>query len=300
MMLQQFILSFLLTTVVPISAHTVALGNLAVVIRGEGVLSDDGNPIKAATSDLWCQARKDGEIQEITWARFIRTKDRKVIEAQIDPDNRRARLVFGEASAADSGKYRCEIRTKDGELVFGNMFAYSRPVVHTNSSDAMSISPSDPTLVIAPPLSSSRESTAHIRCPIYAYPHPEVVWYKDGMPIEPSAKIAQHKNSLEISALEDKDAGMYRCVASNEFPIYVDGPEQEFEVKIDRELKVGRNMGWLLPLIIILITLLLLFIIIYSCQAWKRYKADQYHVAERERQYRNVENQRLADNNKDY
>ncbi|RCN25412.1 hypothetical protein ANCCAN_28875, partial [Ancylostoma caninum] len=79
---------------------------------------------------------------------------------------------------------------------------------------------------------------------------------------------------------------MYRCVASNQFPIYVDGPEQEFEVKVDRELKISGDYGWLLPLIIILIILLLLFIIIYSCHAWKRYKADHYHVAERERNYR--------------
>ncbi|KHJ92371.1 hypothetical protein OESDEN_07743 [Oesophagostomum dentatum] len=99
--------------------------------------------------------------------------------------------------------------------------------------------------------------------------------------------------------MEDGDAGMYRCVASNQFPIYVDGPEQEFEVKVDRELKISGNYGWLLPLIIILVIILLLFIIIYSSLAWKRYKADQYNVAERERNLRNVENQRLADD-KDY
>ncbi|EYC12694.1 hypothetical protein Y032_0046g1367 [Ancylostoma ceylanicum] len=293
-MLLQFLLTFLVAVVLSISAHTVALGNLAVVIRGEGVLSTDENPIKAPTSDLWCQARKDGEIQPITWARFVRTKDRKVLDAQIDPDNRRARLVFGDASAADSGKYRCEIRIEDGELVFGNMFAYSRPVVHTNSSETMKVSPSDPTLVIAPPLSFAKDSTARIVCPIHAYPHPNVVWYKDGIPLEASAKIALHKNTLEISGLEDEDVGMYRCVASNEFPIYVDGPEQEFEVKVDREVKISGDYGWLLPLIIILIILLLLFIIIYSCHAWKRYKADHYHVAERERNYRNAEEQRLA------
>ncbi|KAK6754423.1 hypothetical protein RB195_013434 [Necator americanus] len=56
------------------------------------------------------------------------------------------------------------------------------------------------------------------------------------------------------------------------------------------------SYGWLLPLIVIFVILLLLFIIIYSCQACKRYKADQYHVAERERNYRNVEDQRLTDN----
>ncbi|VDL74660.1 unnamed protein product [Nippostrongylus brasiliensis] len=154
----------------------------------------------------------------------------------------------------------------------------TRPVVHTNSSDPMEVSASDPTLVTSKPLSFPRESTAQIVCPIYAYPHPHIVWYKD----EASAKVAFHKGAVEISGLEDSDAGMYRCVASNQFPIYVDGPEQEFEVKFDRELRIGAQYGWLLPLIIILIMLLLLFIIIYSCQACKRYRAKQYNVAERE------------------
>lgn len=105
----------------------------------------------------------------------------------------------------------------------------ARPVVHTNSSDPMEIAASDPTLVVAQPLSFSKESTAHLVCPVYAYPHPKIVWYKDGIPlgesccflmssfprlipviIEASAKVAFHKNAVEISGLEDTDAGMYR------------------------------------------------------------------------------------------
>ncbi|VDM57410.1 unnamed protein product [Angiostrongylus costaricensis] len=274
--------SFLVTGIVGISAHAVALGNLAVVIRGHGVLSTDEHPITAHTSDLWCQASKDGEIQPITWARFIRTKDKKVLKAHLDPDNRRARLIFGNVSVAQAGKYRCEIRTENGELVFGNMFAYSRPVVHVNSSDSATVSASDPTLVIAAHMSSLKGATALIVCPVNAYPHPYTVWYKDGIPLEVSPRVTFRKNSVEIKDLEDDDAGIYRCVASNQFPIYVDGPEQEFEVMFDRELRIGGNYGWVLPLIIILIIIALLFIIIYSCQACKRYKANQYHVAERE------------------
>ncbi|KAJ1372226.1 hypothetical protein KIN20_034320 [Parelaphostrongylus tenuis] len=291
-MLIRILFGFLVTSIVGVSAHAVALGNLAVVIRGHGVLSTNEHPISAHTSDLWCQASKDGEIQPITWARFIRTKDKKVMKAQIDPDNRRARLIFGNATAAQAGKYRCEIRTEDGDLVFGNMFAYSRPVVHANLSDSATISASDPTLVVAGHLSTPKGNTARIVCPVDAYPHPYIVWYKDGLPLEVSPRVSFRKNSVEIKELEDSDAGTYRCVASNQFPIYVDGPEQEYEVKFDRELRIGGNYGWLLPLIIILIIIALLIIIIYSCQACKRHKGDQYHVAERERQLRNAEDQR--------
>ncbi|PIO63731.1 immunoglobulin domain protein [Teladorsagia circumcincta] len=230
--------------VVGSSPHSTAIGNLAVVIRGQGVLSTDEDPIRAATPDLWCEARKDGEVQPITWARFFRVKEKKAVAARLDPNNRRARLIFGNATASQAGKYRCEIRTEDGELVFGNMFAYSRPVIHGNASDPMEVSPSDPTLVTSGPLSFPRDSNATIHCPVYAYPHPHIVWYKDGIPLESSARVNFHKNAVEISGLEDTDAGMYRCVASNEFPIYVDGPEQEFEVKFDRELKIGGTQFW--------------------------------------------------------
>lgn len=48
------------------------------------------------------------------------------LKANVDADKRRARLVFGNATAAQAGKYRCEIRTDEGELVFGNMFAYCK------------------------------------------------------------------------------------------------------------------------------------------------------------------------------
>ncbi|KAK6010724.1 hypothetical protein OSTOST_24222, partial [Ostertagia ostertagi] len=157
-----------------------------------------------------CEARKDGEVQPITWARFFRIKEKKAVAARLDPNNRRARLIFGNATAAQAGKYRCEIRTEDGELVFGNMFAYSRPVIHGNASDPMEVSPSDPTLVTSGPLSFARDSNATIHCPVYAYPHPQIVWYKDGIPLESSARVNFHKNAVEISGLEDTDAGMYR------------------------------------------------------------------------------------------
>uniref|UniRef100_A0A0K0CWT7 CopD domain-containing protein n=1 Tax=Angiostrongylus cantonensis TaxID=6313 RepID=A0A0K0CWT7_ANGCA len=51
-MLIRLLFSFLVTGIVGISAHAVALGNLAVVIRGHGVLSTDEHPITAHTSDL--------------------------------------------------------------------------------------------------------------------------------------------------------------------------------------------------------------------------------------------------------
>ncbi|KJH44576.1 immunoglobulin domain protein [Dictyocaulus viviparus] len=115
----------------------------------------------------------------------------------------------------------------------------ARPVVSVNSSDSMSVSPSDPSLVVAAPLHVSMESTAHIICPVNGYPHPLIVWYKDGIPLETSTKVSFHKNTVEINRIEDEDAGIYRCVASNQFPIYVDGPEQEFEVKVDRQLRIS-------------------------------------------------------------
>uniref|UniRef100_A0A1I7XLE7 Ig-like domain-containing protein n=1 Tax=Heterorhabditis bacteriophora TaxID=37862 RepID=A0A1I7XLE7_HETBA len=280
---QLILISVLLLSLLGASyAHTAARGNLEVVIRIEGLISTDTKTLRAATPDLWCQASRDGEIQTITWARFIRVKDRKVFEARLDPDNKRARLVFGDAAASDSGKYRCEIRMQDGELVSGNMFAYSRPIVHSDGSVSFSVSPSDPTLAIGSATSAIVGGSAHLTCPVLAYPTPNIVWYKNGIPLESSSKVTIHKTSVQIDNIEDEDSGQYRCVATNQFPMYLDGPEQEFEVKVDQELKVTGNYGWLLPLIVILITLLLLFLIIYSCQAYKRYKNNQYNVAERE------------------
>lgn len=281
---------------ITVHCNTVALGNLAVVFEGTGYRSTVADPLKGHLNDLWCQASRDGEVQPIGTARFVRVHDRKVYQADINDQINKATLIFGNVSITEAGKYRCEITTNDGSTVFGNMFAYAHPVVHHNSSWNTKVEEgSDDIIQNTNTVYGEVGESIFLECPVVGYPHPNFLWYKDGIPIDSNHKYSMKKRELFIKDLEDIDAGHYSCKAENVFPKFVDGPEEDHSVTFNQEVKIGGKYGWIYPLILILIILLLLFIIIYLCAAYKRYKADQYNVEKRERNLRPDETQRLAD-----
>ena len=59
----------------------------------------------------------------------------------------------------------------------------ARPVIHTNESRKFEVSEYDPTLVEGDEFKASEGVTAEIPCPVVGYPIPNVVWYKDGLPL---------------------------------------------------------------------------------------------------------------------
>lgn len=269
------------------SSRYIAMGNLQTVIHGEKLFTTDIDEGRQATGFLWCQVREGTIHYRPTWARFVRIRDQKQFVADIGEDNK-AYLHFGQSKAEASGKYRCEVKVPDSSIITGNMFAYSHPVVKNNDSWALKAG-EHPSTVLAPKVYAALDSTAHIPCPIIGYPEPQVIWFKDNFPLEIEGRVAFDKINgvLSISQVTDEDGGKYRCEATNQFPVQIDGPEQTFVVKLEQDLKVGENYGWMLPLAIILIILILLFIIIFTCQRCAKYKADQYNVAERERALHN-------------
>lgn len=270
------------------SSKYIAMGNLQTVIHGETLFSTDINETRTVTGKLWCQVREGTIHYRPTWARFVRQRDNKQFIADVAEDNK-AYLHFGQSKAEASGKYRCEVKVPDNSIITGNMFAYSHPVVKNNESWPLKKSDVEPFTAIGPAVYAALDATARIPCPIIGYPEPQIVWYKDNIPLEIEGRVTFDKVNgiLSITQTTEQDAGKYRCEATNQFPVIIDGPEQNFVVKLDQELKIGDNYGWMLPLAIILIILILLFIIIFTCQRCSKYKADQYNVADRERALHN-------------
>ena len=72
---------------------------------------------------------------------------------------------------------------------------------------------------------------------------------------EESERVSFKENAVVIDKVEKTDAGKYRCfhsfpslyilsyrcVATNQFPLVVDGQEQQFELKMDQMVAVP---GW--------------------------------------------------------
>ncbi|PAV64446.1 hypothetical protein WR25_07033 [Diploscapter pachys] len=258
------------------------MGNLAVIIHGEELLNTELDSDRPLTHDLWCQSSKDGELQPIASARFVRVHDRKPFEAKIDDDGLKARLIFGQATADQAGKYRCEIKEESGANVFGNMFAYHHPTIFNNGSLSTKVSEDQKKIVIGDKVKFAEGEKAILLCPIIGYPEPDIMWWKDDIPIDETDAIKIHKKHLTIANFSEEHVGKYRCTGTNDFSLHVDGPAHTFEASYVQEAVIGGALGWILPLIIILIILLLVLIIIYSCAAYRRYKADNYNVEERE------------------
>ncbi|CAB3398906.1 unnamed protein product [Caenorhabditis bovis] len=266
-----------------------AIGNLQVVIAGETLFTTDIDENRPPTPDLWCQIEKHKRVLPADWARFVRAKDHKVFLADYLSHEHKAFLHFGKSSAEHAGVYRCEIKEPNGNIIIGNMFAYSHPVVKNDENWPLKKSDQEEGLVLAPSVYASYQTTAFIKCPIIAYPEPKIFWYKNNVPLDFNDRIKYNATAqaLQISDVQEEDAGVYRCNATNQFPVVIDGPKQEFSVKLEQELRVGDNYGWMLPLAVIIIILLILFLVIFTCQRCAKYKADHYNVAERERALHN-------------
>lgn len=276
-----------------------AQGNLAIVFNATSGRTSEHSPLQAELSELWCQATKNGvDRLPVKSAKFVQVNPPPTRVHKAEVLNDRAHLKFGKVSPSVAGKYKCEITTNTApaeDFVTGNLFVYMRPILYTNGSLKVDqVEDGNPFLLSGTPNKVIRGETARLNCPAIGYPVPSVEWFRDGEKIvESTEKILIIGNQLHIREADDPDEGIYRCVASNSFPVEVDNPPEHFSIILDQHLRVSSSLSWLLPLILIFVMLLLLFLIIYSCAAWKRYRHAQYNVAQKERCLRKAEEQRL-------
>lgn len=297
--LQPLLLSLLpLLLLMPNAANAVvyAQGNLAIVFEAKSGKTSENSPLHDNLTELWCQATDNGEDKlPIKTAKFVQVNPPPTRVHKGDVEGNRAHLRFGKVTPSVAGKYKCEITTSTSpeDYVTGNLFVYMRPVMFTNGSLRLDQAEEGKPFHLVSTLSKVvRGETARLTCPAIGYPIPSIAWFKDGELISQTTdKIMLLGNQLLIKEADDPDEGIYRCVAANRFPLEVDGPEQDFQVVLDQHLRVTSSLSWLIPLILIFVILLLLFVTIYSCAAWKRYKHAQYNVAQKEKCLRKAEEQ---------
>ncbi|KAJ3600310.1 hypothetical protein NHX12_031295 [Muraenolepis orangiensis] len=134
----------------------------------------------------------------ITWR-----KDGVVVATGIRDFGRR--LVVSLPSVSDSGHYECEASLRGGAVSSVSAGAYLHVLEH-------------PIFVKEPPahISAEMEKVVDIPCQARGSPQPDVVWYKDAVPISP-VKIPRYRvlagGSLQINGLLPDDTGMFQCFA---------------------------------------------------------------------------------------
>ncbi|MEQ2292246.1 Protein sidekick-2 [Ameca splendens] len=136
---------------------------------------------------------------------IIWRKDGVVVNTGIRDFGRR--LVISLPAVSDSGYYECEASLRSSSVPSVTAGAYLHVLEY-------------PVFLKEPPshITAEMEKVVDIPCQARGMPQPDIVWYKDAMPISP-VKIPRYKvlvgGSLQINGLLPDDTGMFQCFARN-------------------------------------------------------------------------------------
>ncbi|XP_019201421.1 receptor-type tyrosine-protein phosphatase S isoform X14 [Oreochromis niloticus] len=158
-----------------------------------------------------CQATGDPK-PKVSWNK----KGKKVNSQRIET------IEFDEGAGAvlriqplraprDENVYECVAENSEGEIVTSAKLSIIREDL---------LPPGFPIIDMGPQLKVvERTRTATMLCAASGNPDPEITWYKDFLPIDPSASNGRIKQlrsgALQIENSEETDQGKYECVASN-------------------------------------------------------------------------------------
>uniref|UniRef100_A0A0R3PFW8 Ig-like domain-containing protein n=1 Tax=Angiostrongylus costaricensis TaxID=334426 RepID=A0A0R3PFW8_ANGCS len=215
------------------SCNVRVIGNLAIVAKPIGNAGTEDVPLQSAVGDFWCGIEKVGEEVPVEYGEFTRLRDGKIFEATIS--DRRAKLHFGTAPATVAGKYMCEVRGSDGELLRGYLFLYSPPILQLPSRSIFyEVLLSRPPKVVGEARTAREGDRVELRCPVFGYPQPHAMWQKNGTDIE----VSYIADNLILSKVSRRANGVYTCIADNSFPMFVDGPSMPHQLIYEQKLNV--------------------------------------------------------------
>ncbi|KAL0993533.1 hypothetical protein UPYG_G00109280 [Umbra pygmaea] len=136
----------------------------------------------------------------ITWR-----KDGVVVSTGIRDFGRR--LTISLPAVSDSGYYECEAALRSSSVQSVNAGAYLHVLDHPQFVK-------EP----VPHISAEMEKVVDIPCQARGVPQPDILWYKDAVPISP-VKTPRYRvlvgGSLQINGLLPDDTGMFQCFARN-------------------------------------------------------------------------------------
>ncbi|CAD6194730.1 unnamed protein product [Caenorhabditis auriculariae] len=233
----RFVLISLLLLISAGSCEIKVVGNMAVVANPIGHIGTPDTQLFADIANLWCGTQKLGEHVNVEYGEFTRLKDGKVFEGHVQTG--KVYLEVGRAPVSVAGKYRCEVRTVEKKIYSGNLIIYLPPVLTFDKPiKAREVNDSRPPQVIGVERRGLEGETLTLECPVISYPEPMVRWEKDNTTIVPSNTTTYDGNNLVLSPLSEEHIGMYRCIADNSFPLFVDGPSMPHQLYYDQFVKI--------------------------------------------------------------
>ncbi|XP_066520698.1 protein sidekick-2 isoform X2 [Hoplias malabaricus] len=118
------------------------------------------------------------------------------------------RLAILSPTVSDSGLYECEAELKSSSVPSVSAAAYLHVL--------------EPPQFVKEPekhITAEMEKVVDIPCQARGVPQPEIVWYKDALPISP-VRLPRYRvlygGSLQVNGLLPDDTGMFQCFARNQ------------------------------------------------------------------------------------
>ncbi|XP_052333982.1 protein sidekick-2 isoform X2 [Oncorhynchus keta] len=187
----------------PITLSVDNVGGPADPIAPTIIIPPRNTSVVSGTSEVTmeCVANARPLIKlSITWR-----KNRVLVTSGLSDFNRRLTIISPVVS--DSGFYECEVVLRSSSVPSVNAGAY----LHVQEP---------PQFVKEPEkhITAEMEKVVDIPCQARGVPQPDIVWYKDAVPISP-VKTPRYRvlvgGSLQVNGLLPDDTGMFQCFARN-------------------------------------------------------------------------------------
>ncbi|XP_036811962.1 protein sidekick-2 isoform X3 [Oncorhynchus mykiss] len=187
----------------PITLSVDNVGGPADPIAPTIIIPPRNTSVVSGTSEVTmeCVANARPLIKlSITWR-----KNRVLVTSGLSDFNRRLTIISPVVS--DSGFYECEVVLRSSSVPSVNAGAF----LHVQEP---------PQFVKEPEkhITAEMEKVVDIPCQARGVPQPDIVWYKDAVPISP-VKTPRYRvlvgGSLQVNGLLPDDTGMFQCFARN-------------------------------------------------------------------------------------
>ncbi|CEF67366.1 Immunoglobulin subtype 2 domain and Immunoglobulin subtype domain and Immunoglobulin-like domain and Immunoglobulin I-set domain and Immunoglobulin-like fold domain-containing protein [Strongyloides ratti] len=202
---------------------------------------------------IWCSVSHPSTIIS---AYFVKANDKKGI-SKVDGrliSSQNTSYTFHKPTVNDAAQWKCLLKTSTGEEG-AYLEIYSRPVLlNTNDSKVQYV---------------YEGKDLPLNCIVKGHPKPVTKWTRKEIPIPYRNKEYNITgSSLTLKNVHQDKGGIYICTAINKFR--VNGSEHVYKTIMEHEIKVKSELGWILPLIIIIVTLIVLVTVIGVCEWRKR------------------------------
>ncbi|CAB3410785.1 unnamed protein product [Caenorhabditis bovis] len=212
---------------------------------------------------IWCTP--DNPQVVVKSGFFVRTVDNKRFDGVLSANKKNVSYTIESPSVKDAGEYKCELDTPHGRISH-KAYVYSRPVAHT--SEHFTEKEGKDFQLTSTGFTIQKGESVNLTCPVTGYPKPAVKWSKNGAPLALSKTVTMEGTTIRIVNAEYSDAGTYSCEAINEYT--VNQKTSKLLLTIDKMVNVKSEYDWVYPLAVILAILILLGLIIVTCEFRKK------------------------------